>query len=245
MTNAVGQRPTKHQLLELNKRVDDLARQSPTLAPAQAKELAKEFGVSLGEVQTRFDAQLRVIEEMRDRSQTLRDNNSSVGGKGFAGQAVASSTSPALKGANLKVPGDETRELMKQWQPLMEGLDYINDRIQQGRLSSPAADLEYQALAKLAPDPVALWSKEGAPVRAKLNELAEEFARLLPNAVVAVIPESGIERRAAESALSSRIQEAQFAGDTSKAKELAGKYLRDFPNAPMAAWAKNIVNGDA
>src|SRR5690348_5562963 len=121
MSNVIGgANPTKFQLLELNKRVDDLAQQSPTLAPQQAQELAKEFGVSLGEVQTRFDAQLRVIEDMRARTQTLRDNNS--GGTGFVGQQTASKSTPALKGANLKAPGDETRALMKQWQPMLDGI---------------------------------------------------------------------------------------------------------------------------
>lgn len=183
--------------------------------------------------------EVRVLEDAGDRSKALRENNK---GGMFAGQQTASKTSPALMGANLKVPTDVANE----WKGMLDGIQYVVDRVKQGRLGSPAADVELQALATKAPaDVTGLWSAAGTQMRAKLNGALDELARVLPHAVVATTPgaEPGsiIERRADESALSNHINEAIFVGDHAKAKERAGEYLAKFPNAPMAPWAKNIL----
>lgn len=230
--------PSKHTLLELNRRVDDLARKSPTLDKATAQQIATELGVPVGEVTQRFEAQLKVIEGAGDRSKTLRENNQ---GGMFVGQQKASSTSAAFIGTNLKVPSD----VAKDWKGMLDGLNYVIDRVKQGRLGSPAADLEIQGLASKAGNYESLWSPAGTQTRLKLQGAMDELARVLPHAVVATTPgaEPGsiIERRADETALSGHMNEAVFVGDKGKAASLAREYLAKFPTGPMAPWSHNLI----
>jgi hypothetical protein len=242
---------SKHTLLDLNRRVDDLAKKSATLAPGQAEQIATELGVSVNDVQARFAAQRRVHESgvnaNEDGGQRSKDlRNATQSGAGFLGQPkVQTSSSPVLKGANLKVPGEDAKAIAKAWTPMLEQATYINDRIAQGRLSSPAADLEWQALAKLQPNDVdfaKLWTADGADMRAKLLTQMDRLGSLLPHAVTAEVGD-GVVRTAAEQALTTHIQEAQFTGHPDQAKALAAEYVAKFPQGAMSYWAQNIADG--
>jgi hypothetical protein len=237
--------------IALNTRLRSLAQTTPALAPEQARQIAKEHGVSVTEVQGAFAAQqanlkaaVHINENIGQQTATLREQS---GGGLFGGQKTASSAStPALQGKNLSAPGDAVKE---HFAPILDGLRYLTDRVKQGRLSSPALDVEAQALfAKAGPIGdrayAELWSPAGNATRQQLLGALDGLAKVLPHAVIDT--SSGIAGRTVQfDALHLHLIDAQHRHDGADVARYAGALATSFPNDPLAPWAAGLAGNKA
>lgn len=100
-----------------NPRLQDLARQALTsgqpLSQAQVDTVARDLGVEPKDVRGAFLEALRALErgvagneQAGAATASLRSMMGDGVGAGFLGQKTASATTPALQGANLRVPGE-------------------------------------------------------------------------------------------------------------------------------------------
>ena len=245
MHNVAG--PSKHSLLELNKRVDGLARQARTLPAETAEALSKEFQVPVDAVQSRFLAQQRVIdgavsqvEGAGGRSQQLRDHNQGVVVVGLPKTQLGQT--PALQGKNLQAPGDAARG----FNDVVGGLNWLADRVQRGTLGSPALDVAAQELFQKAPtDGKAIdeqWSPVGATVRHNLMSAQDRLAQLAPDAVVSIAPD-GSPRTAQHQSLQFHLNDALLSGDPAEKQKWGSAFVAAFPNDPLTPWAQTLASG--
>lgn len=235
--------------VSLNTRLQSLAQTQKALAPETAQQLAKEFKVDVATVESAFATQQKALaagvgsnESIQQKTSTLRDQSASNGNL-FAGQKTAQlSSSPALQGKNLSVPGDAVKQ---HFAPILEGLGYLTERVKQGRLGSPALDVEAQALFKKAGEPSdkayqELWSDAGTPTRNKMLKVLDDLAAVLPHAVIsenAAFPG----RTVAFDALQMHIVDAQLRKDGGDIQKFAGQLAAQFPNDPLAPWAAGLA----
>lgn len=232
--------------VSLNNRLQSLAQTTKTLAPETAQQLAKEFKVDVKDVESAFAAQQKKLNAGIATNETIQTNTSTLrenfrGGL-FAGQQTAQATStPALQGKNLSAPGDAVKQ---HFGPMVSGLNALTERVKQGRLSSPALDVEAQAILSKAGAPSdkaynELWSPAGNTVRNQMLGALDDLAKVMPHAVID--PQTQFPgRTVAFDALHLHITDAIFRKDDADVAKYAKAMVSQFPNDPLAPWAKGL-----
>lgn len=225
-----------------NTRVQELARRAvqtgAPLTQADVDRLKSETGATEKEIRTGFLQALKALEigvsanEGVGRStQQLRQGMGDGVGTQFLGQKVADSrTTPALQGANLKVPGS-----LEVFRNIADQLQHVARGLKDGTLDLAGAQVALNALP-LASDGAkdSLWQPGGEAVRVEVNSAIAAVSFLAPELRMAGSPYT-----LGETALQNKILTFKLEGEAELKEMAAAELVARYPASALAPWAQS------
>lgn len=223
------------------------AGQTQTQAPTQgAGEAAPVVAEQVQQASALNQSLTNIMQAHDDLSRRVAANvahdvSVSVGGA-IAGMAKASASStPALQGKNLRLPGDLAAAHFK---PLLKEMAELTASAGRGAMKGKLLDDAVLATLTKAGVPSAevaneLWTPAGAKTRGALLQAFDALAAATPHSVGAVF--DGHPRTVEFLAAHMHATEASLQGDVAEQRKWGAALVRIAPNDPLATWAKGLA----